>query len=319
MYPMKMNPPFKDYIWGGTRLKTEWGKKSDLEIVAESWELSCHPSDACIIDNGEYAGKALPEAIELMGKSCLGTDCAEFDRFPILIKLIDAKNDLSIQVHPDDEYALKNENEYGKTEMWYIVDADEDASLVYGFARDITKDEFKKAIEENKLMDVLNKVPVHKGDVFFIPAGMVHAIGKGILIAEIQQNSNITYRVYDYGRVGADGKPRELHVEKAVDVSNLTRPEAIGATGNAVEENGVKKTMLASCKYFTTEKLEIEAACSLKACEKSFVSLLFLDGNGTVNCGGESVAFSKGDSFFIPAGAGDFTIEGASTLLLTRV
>ncbi len=319
MYPMKMNPPFKDYIWGGTRLKTEWGKKSDLAIVAESWELSCHPSDPSVVANGEYAGKTLPEVLEMLGKGALGTDCDAFDRFPILIKLIDAKNDLSIQVHPDDEYALKNESEYGKTEMWYIVDADEDASLVYGFNKDITKEEYKAAIEENKLMDVLNKVPVHKGDVFFIPAGMVHAIGKGILIAEIQQNSNITYRVYDYGRLGADGKPRELHVEKAVEVSNLTKPEAVGALGEAVSENGIKKTMLASCKYFTTEKLEISEKAALRACDKSFVSLLFLEGEGYINFGDGQVAFNKGDSFFIPANTGNFEIDGAATVLLTRV
>ncbi len=319
MVPMKMIPPCKDYIWGGTRLKTEWGKKTDLDIVAESWELSCHPDSQSVVANGEYAGKKLQEAIDAMGKACLGTHCADFDRFPILIKLIDAKNDLSIQVHPDDAYALKNEGEYGKTEMWYVVDADEGATLVYGFSRDLTKEEFRAAIEKNELMDVLNQVPVHAGDVFFIPSGMVHAIGHGILIAEIQQNSNITYRVYDYGRLGADGKPRQLHVDKAVEVSTLTRPAAVGAAGAPVTENGVTVTPLASCRYFTTRKLEIADSATYTAGAESFVSLLFLAGEGEIRTQDGAVSFARGETFFLPAGLGEYTIAGACTVLETRV
>lgn len=320
MYPLKMTAPCKDYIWGGTKLKTEWGKVSDLAKVAESWELSSYPGSESVVANGSLAGKTLTEAIDALGgKKALGTDCADFDRFPVLIKLIDAKNDLSIQVHPDDEYALKNENEYGKTEMWYIVDADEGASLVYGFNRDVTREEYRAAIESNTLMEILNKVPVHKGDVFFIPAGMVHAIGSGILIAEIQQNSNITYRVYDYGRLGADGKPRQLHVDKAVEVSNLKKPAAMSEKGATEQKNGYTVTPLASCRYFTTARLDVETEAKLAADETSFAHLLFLDGAGSVVYEGGSVGFKKGESVFIPAGMGEFIVRGKCQFVLTRV
>lgn len=320
MYPLKMIAPCKDYIWGGTKLKTEWGKVSDLAKVAESWELSSYPGSESVVKNGSLSGKTLTEAIDALGgKAALGTDCEAFDRFPVLIKLIDAKNDLSIQVHPDDEYALKNENEFGKTEMWYIVDADEGASLVYGFNRDVTKEEYRAAIESNTLMELLNKVPVHKGDVFFIPAGMVHAIGSGILIAEIQQNSNITYRVYDYGRLGADGKPRALHVDKAVEVSNLKKPTAVSEKGETKRYDGYDETPLASCKYFTTSRVEVKSEAKLCACEKSFVNLLFLSGEGTIRYAGGTVDFKKGEDVFVPAGMGEFTVCGASTFVLTRV
>jgi mannose-6-phosphate isomerase len=222
-------------------------------------------------------------------------------------------------VHPDDEYALKNENEFGKTEMWYIVDADEGASLVYGFKKDVTREEYRQAIENNTLMDILNKVPVHKGDVFFIPAGMVHAIGSGILIAEIQQNSNITYRVYDYGRVGADGKPRELHVDKAVEVSNLKGAAELDCKVKSEAKDGYAVAPLASCKYFNTERLDIDTCAFLNVCEKSFVSLLFLDGEGEIKFNGESYAFKKGESFFLPANMGEFSICGKSQVIVTRV
>ena len=320
MYPLKMIAPCKDYIWGGTKLKTEWGKVCDLEKVAESWELSSYPGSESVVANGNLAGKTLTEAVEALGgKAALGSNCADFDRFPILIKLIDAKNDLSIQVHPDDAYALEKENEFGKTEMWYIVDAEEGASLVYGFNRDVTREEYRAAIESNTLMDILNKVPVHKGDVFFIPAGMVHAIGSGILIAEIQQNSNITYRVYDYGRLGADGKPRELHVDKAVEVSDLHKPASLSALGETVKKDGYRVTPLASCKYFTTQRVDVDTKAALHVCDKSFVSLLFLEGEGEVVYDGGSVSFKKGESFFLPAGMGDFTVLGKSQFVLSRV
>lgn len=320
MYPLKMTAPCKDYIWGGTKLKTQWGKVCDLDKVAESWELSSYPGSESVVSEGELKGLTLTQAIEALGgKKVLGGHCAGLDRFPVLIKLIDAKNDLSIQVHPDDEYALKNENELGKTEMWYIVDADEGASLVYGFAKDVTRQEYKAAIENNTLMDILNKVPVHKGDVFFIPAGMVHAIGGGILIAEIQQNSNITYRVYDYGRLGADGKPRQLHVEKAVEVSNLNRAPEITAKGTPEKRDGWTETFLASCRYFNVSKGECDSRAKLCAGPESFVSLLFLEGEGKVEWEGGSSSFRNGDSFFVPAGAGEFFVTGKAAFIVTRV
>ncbi|MGN0552633.1 MAG: type I phosphomannose isomerase catalytic subunit, partial [Oscillospiraceae bacterium] len=210
MYPLKLKPAFKDYLWGGTKLRDVYGKDCSFDKVAESWELSCHKDGNSVIDNGEAKGMTLAEYIEKKGKAILGKNCERFENFPVLIKLIDAKDNLSVQVHPDNEYAMRVEGEYGKTEMWYIVDCDEGAELIYGFKGNVSKEEFAERIKNNTLLEITNSVPVKKGDVFFIRSGTLHAIGKGILIAEIQQNSNTTYRVYDYGRVGADGKTRPL-------------------------------------------------------------------------------------------------------------
>ena len=194
MSVLKLKPSCKDYLWGGHRLVEEYGKEYDGEILAETWELSCHPDGPSTIVNGAYAGKTLEEYIEAEGKEVLGTNCRRFRDFPILTKFIDAKQDLSIQVHPDNRYALKNEGQYGKTEMWYVVDAGKEAFLYYGFKKEVSKEEFARRIQEDTLLEVLNAVPVQKGDVLFIESGTIHAIGKDILIAEIQQNSNVTYR-----------------------------------------------------------------------------------------------------------------------------
>ena len=275
----KLDPAFKDYIWGGTRLRDEYGKKCDYDKVAESWELSCHKDGPSVVADGEYKGLTLNEYIEKAGKGVLGKNCERFENFPILIKLIDAKDNLSVQVHPDNDYAMRVEGEYGKTEMWYVVDCDEGATLLYGFKHEITKEEFARRIADNTLLEVTNAVPVKKGDVFFIEAGTLHAIGKGILIAEIQQNSNTTYRIYDYGRVGKDGKPRELHVEKAKEVTNLVPPKyPTTAQGAPTAIEGGKETLLRSCEYFNVNKLELDGTTKLTAGEGSFNSLLVLDG-----------------------------------------
>ena len=235
---LKLKPACKDYLWGGDRLRTDFGVESDLHPLAEAWVLSCHPDGPSTIVNGPYAGKTLAEYIEAEGKGVLGSDCAPFAMFPVLTKLIDAKGDLSIQVHPSDEYALEHEHQYGKTEMWYIVDCEPGAYLYYGFDHEISGEEFARRIQDNTLTEVLNAAPVHKGDVFFIPSGTLHAICHGIVIAEIQQNSNVTYRVYDYGRVGADGKPRALHIQQALAVTKCTPPEKLDFGGH-----------LGQCKY----------------------------------------------------------------------
>lgn len=195
---LKLKPACKDYLWGGRRLVEEYGKEYDGETLAETWELSCHPDGPSVISNGKYAGKTLEEYIEKEGREILGTHCRRFREFPVLIKFIDANKDLSIQVHPDNRFALKNEGQYGKTEMWYVMDTEPGAFLYYGFKKEISREEFRRRINDNTLTEVLNSVSVKKGDTFFIEAGTIHAIGKGILLAEIQQNSNVTYRVYDY-------------------------------------------------------------------------------------------------------------------------
>lgn len=320
MYPMKLTPPCKDYLWGGTRLKTDYGKVTDLEKVAESWELSCHKDGCSVIANGEFAGMTLPEYIEKQGKGVLGEDCKSFEYFPILVKLIDAKQSLSVQVHPNNEYAMRVEGEYGKTEMWYIVDCDPGAELLYGFKDKISKEEFRRRIEDNTLLEVTNSVPVHKGDVFFIDAGTLHAIGKGILIAEIQQNSNTTYRIYDFGRLGADGKPRELHIDKAVDVTRLEPPtRSCKPQGEPQQHDGYCSTLLASCEYFTVTRMDVENSVSLNADNKSFHSLLCLEGDATVQCNGQELSMTKGESIFLPAGTGAYTVTGTCQFLFTTV
>ena len=203
---LKLKPACKDYLWGGHRLVDEFHVDYDGPVCAEAWELSCHPDGPSVIENGPFAGKTLAEYIKAKGQQVLGTHCRRFREFPILTKFIDAKDNLSIQVHPGNRYALSHEGQYGKTEMWYVIDAEPGAFLYYGFKKEISKEEFRERIENNTLLEVLNAVPVKKGDALFIESGTIHAIGKGILIAEIQQNSNVTYRVYDYGRVGKIGR-----------------------------------------------------------------------------------------------------------------
>ena len=319
MKMLKLEPAFKDYLWGGTRLKTEYNKKSDLDIVAESWELSTHPAGQSVIRGGEYDGLTLTEYIEKAGRQVLGKNGEAFENFPVLIKFIDAKNPLSIQVHPSDEYALRVEHEYGKTEMWYILDCDEGASLYFGVNREISKEEFRAKIEDNTLLEVLNKVPVHKGDVFFIEAGTIHAIGAGIIICEIQQNSNTTYRVYDYGRRDKDGNLRELHVDKAIEVSKMTPSDTSAHTFAPEQLEASVKTRLATCKYFTTDKFVVNGTQAFAIDDSSFRSFVIVDGEGTMESDGETLPVCKGDSVFVPAGNGTVTVTGDCTVILTTV
>lgn len=315
MYILKLNPVFKDYLWGGTKLRDEYGFKSDLDKLAEGWMLSCHKDGENTIENGEFAGKTLTEVVKL-NPEFLGVNGKKFEYFPILIKLIDAKNDLSVQVHPDNEYAMRVEHEYGKTECWYILDCDDGAELIYGFNREISSKEFREGIENNTFLDTVNKVKVKKGDLFFIEAGTLHAIGKGILLAEIQQNSNTTYRVYDYGRLGADGKPRALHVEKAIEVTNCTPPTRdTNPEGELVVGDGYSTQLLTKCDLFNVQKASVTPEYTDIADESSFVSILVTDGDGTV----DGIEIKKGDSLFIPANYGAFTVKGNIEIIVTRV
>lgn len=310
---LKLKPSCKDYLWGGNRLRQEYGIQYDGDVLAEAWELSCHPDGPSYITNGAYAGKTLQQYIDAEGKEVLGTNCRRFRDFPILTKFIDAKDNLSIQVHPDNRYALKNEGQYGKTEMWYVMDAGKDAFLYYGFKKEITKEEFAKRIQEDTLLEVLNAVPVQKGDVLFIESGTIHAIGKDILIAEIQQNSNVTYRVYDYGRVGKDGKKRDLHIEKALAVTNRV----------PIVKDKSSYPHVADCDYFTVDKLNLDGKVMKKmegnVSGESFASILILDGEGTISDKEETLDFKKGDSFFLTANSGDYTVEGSCDALITTI
>lgn len=316
--PLILKPAFKDYLWGGTKLRDDFGKECSFDKIAESWELSCHKDGSSTIENSEDKGLTLPEYIKKYGPEVLGSKCSGFENFPVLIKLIDAKDNLSVQVHPDNEYALKTEGEYGKTEMWYIVDCEENASLLYGFRKNISPDEFRRRIEDNTLLEVTNSVKVKKGDVFFIKAGTLHAIGKGILIAEIQQNSNTTYRIYDYGRKDKYGNSRELHIDKACEVTNLNvSPEIIKPETKSFD--GYNKTFLGSCDYFNSFVIDLQDTYSLNADETSFEHILILDGNMDVMSGSFTASLKKGDSMFFPASTGEFILKGKCKFIITNI
>lgn len=317
MKPFLLKAPIKDYIWGGTKLRDVFGKESSLQRLAESWELSCHPDGESIVCGGEADGVKLSELIA-KHPEILGRNCERFSGFPVLVKLIDAKDDLSVQVHPDDEYAHKYENDNGKTEMWYVIDADPNAELVYGFREKLTKEEFRRAVEENTLMDMVNRVPVKKGDVFFIEPGTLHAIGKGILIAEIQQSSNVTYRVYDYGRVGNDGKPRELHIEKALEVTN-TQPSDYRRPVYGMELDGVVVQLLADCEYFNVNRERIISEAQLCSDESSFSHVLVIGGSGELVSENCSLPLNMGASVFVPAGSGNYVIKGNCDVIITTI
>ena len=310
---LKLKPAFKDNLWGGHRLVEEFNFDYDGEICAEAWVLSCHPDGPSVIAEGEYAGKTLKEYIDSEGFEVLGTNCRRFRDFPILVKFIDARDDLSIQVHPSNGYALRNEGQYGKTEMWYVLDAEPGAFLYQGFKKAISKEEYRERIENNTLLEVLNKVEVHKGDIVFIESGTLHAIGKGIMVAEIQQNSNVTYRIYDYNRKDKNGKTRELHIDKALAVTNRVPP---------VKEN-IGFPHIADCDYFTVDRVNLDGISRYRmqgtVTEKSFLSLLILDGDGTISSQGEKKSFRKGDSLLITAGSGDYQIEGKCDVLMTTI
>jgi len=298
---LKLSPVFKDYIWGGNKLKSLYDiSATGLDRIAEAWVLSCHKSGPSTVQNGEYAGLSLADALKKMD-GATGARAESFEFFPVLIKLIDAADSLSVQVHPSDSYALKREGEYGKTEMWVVLEAEPDAYLYYGFERQTSREEVAAHIANGTLTDILHKEPVKKGDCMFIAAGTVHAIGKGLLIAEIQQNSNLTYRVYDFGRTDANGKPRELHIEKALEVMSF---------GPAIQP-AVLGERLASCEYFTVLRKRYEGILTITTHPDSFTALLCLEGSGQIN----GTAFSKGDCLFIPAGTAPCKITGQCEFL----
>ena len=309
MEPLKLGMITKKIIWGGERLAREYGKGTPGEKIAESWELTDRADGVNTIVGGTFDGMLLSDYLNAHKDEVKkGWDG---ERFPLLIKLIDAEADLSIQVHPDDEYAAAHTTDLGKTEMWYIVDAALDARIIYGLKKKYSAAEVRAAIENGTLEELMNYVPVKKGETYFIPSGMVHAICRGILIAEIQQNSNITYRVYDYNRRGADGKLRELHVDDALAViDKIEDPSAVRADAN--EELGI----IAKCGYFTV--YHFEKAFTMTATEESFVHLLCLGGEAVITWNGGEMNIKKGESVYIPAGFGEFAVsEGADIVVST--
>lgn len=309
---IKLQPGFKDYIWGGRRLIEDYHKNYSGEFLAESWELSCNKECPSIIVGGEDDGLTLDEYINKYGfLENLGKNCKRFQDFPILTKFIDARKPLSIQVHPDEKYATMVEHKHGKTEMWYVVDAEPGAFLYLGFEHEISREEFVERISDNTLEEVLHKVYVHRGDVYFIEAGTLHAIGAGVLLAEIQQNSDVTYRIYDYGRVGKDGKKRELHISNAVDVTKL----------RSVEKGYDFYPHIGCCEYFTVDHLVMDGA-KIKEIhgnvdENSFLHILVTSGSIEIQNDGTLKDFNAGDSIFLPALSGEFVIRGKADMLFT--
>ena len=317
---IKLEPAFKDYLWGGSRLKDVYKKDTDMSPLAESWELSSHRDGESTVSGGEYDGLKFPEFLKKIGDRGIGYKAAGRDRFPLLIKFIDAMKPLSIQVHPDDAYALLNAGEYGKNEMWHIVDCEPGAYIYYGLKEDITPEELKERIENNTILDVLNRVEVKKGDTFYVRAGTIHAIGAGILICEIQQNSNCTYRIYDYDRVDKNGCRRPLHIDRAMDVCWLKAVRPDGEEHRTIHKGGVGKTVLCSSRYFESVRYDSDDEMTVKTDDASFASVIMLEGSGIVEgSSGTVYGFRPADSFFIPAGGNGIKIKGKSSFIVTKM
>jgi mannose-6-phosphate isomerase len=309
MYPLKFENIYFDKIWGGRDLELFRNNLPEGDI-GESWDVACHPHGTSVIANGEFKGMKLDELIKLKGSDVIGSEIST-EWFPLLVKLINAKDKLSVQVHPDDKYGKEVENEMGKTEVWYVVEAFEGANLVVG-TKDCTREQFKKAIETGEFDEFMNKIPVQKGDVYFVKSGLVHAIGEGVIIAEIQQNSDTTYRVYDYNR------GRELHVVKALDVVDLNlRGER--SRGLKLEQQGYSKTYYCLCEHFALELYEVQK--SFKECSdsKRFFIFTAVEGEGIISSKGKKETIKKGDSILIPASLGEYEISGDLKLLKSYV
>ena len=317
LYPLKFEPILKDKIWGGNKLKNIFNKKAISDKLGESWELSGYEGDESVITNGFLAGNNLSELIEIYMGDLVGDKI--YDNygltFPLLFKLIDANENLSIQVHPGDELAAERHNSYGKTEMWYVVDADPGAELIIGFKNDCNRDEYLYALEDDEIEKLLQKVLVKKGDVFFIPAGLVHAIGKGVVVAEIQQCSDITYRIYDYNRTDDQGNERELHTDQALDAINFSASKNPKTQYKSLLN---EITSLVDCEYFTTNIIRFDEAVTRNyGTIDSFVVYMCLEGNFAIEFNEEKTIVNKGDTVLIPASLNELgLITDCETILL---
>lgn len=323
LYPLILKPIFKEKPWGGRRLETLLGKDLPPDVpIGESWELTMRRDEKNIIVNGPLAGKTLFEMGNERGDELFGISSVTENRFPLLIKFIDAQDTLSVQVHPDDRYVSlhENTNDSGKTEMWYILHAERESRIIFGLKEGIAREEIRKALKDKPLKDCFNEIPVKEGDAFFIPAGTVHAIGRGIVLAEIQQNSDITYRLYDWDRVDSQGRPRDLHVEKALDVINFAFTDTVKIEGTAVLEGKNRKTLLIECPHFAVELLEINQETAEKTFN-SFSIISMLEGRLNIQWGGGKVNVTKGETVFLPACLSDYrlTPETFSKMLKTYI
>lgn len=312
---IKLKPAFKDYLWGGTKLRDVYGMDCDYDIIAEAWMMSAHPAGQSILDSGEYKGMRFGDYLRGAGKEALGWKCSPLQNFPLLVKFIDARDNLSVQVHPNDDYALWRENDYGKNEMWYVMAAEEGAGLYVGFNRDVSAVEVAERVRNNTIMEVLNFYPTKPGDVYYIPAGTVHAIGAGNLIAEIQQSSNCTYRLYDFDRRDKFGNPRELHLEKALDVLNFHKY----VPGEIESEEDAEGTVISRCKYFEATVYDVRGETRIPMDSSKFTSIICMDGSGKLEFMGTKVDIARGESVFVPAMDGILYARGEMTLTLSHV
>ncbi len=317
--PLKMAPCYKETLWGGRKLKQEYHKPDAPEVTAESWELAGHQDGNSLVAEGPLAGKSLSDLAELDRDSFWGTECPG-GKFPVLVKLIDAAKDLSIQVHPSDRTARSELGEEGKAELWYIVDREPQAFLYFGFSERISKEEFLRRARDGSICEVLNRTPVERGDVFYILPGTIHAIGAGITVAEVQQSSNTTFRVYDFGRRGPDGAPRPLHLERAAEVLSYEPivPEECRAA-SCSSFPGFTMTELFACRYFRAYRVDVRERAVLCCGGDSFQHLLCVEGEGRIVHGGAAYPMGRGESYFLPAALGEYELAGTCRALLTRL
>lgn len=314
VYPLIFEPILKDRIWGGTKLKTDLGKSNlPTDTTGESWELSAVEGDVSVVSNGIYKGNPLTDILSQYPEEVLGTKVyKQFGtQFPLLFKFLDANNTLSIQVHPNDELAKKRHNSFGKTEMWYVMQADEGSHIIVGFKEKSSKEQYLEHLQNKNLIEILNEVEVKKGDVFFLETGTIHAIGAGIVLAEIQQTSDITYRIYDWDRVDAQGKSRELHVDEALDAMNYNITDTQKHYTTLVN----KSNTIVNCPYFTTSYLPLNGSTGVSKDGSSFTVYICTEGEFSVEIDGEKYAFKKGDTILIPAVLKVFILSGVATLL----
>jgi mannose-6-phosphate isomerase len=312
-YPLQFDPILKERIWGGEKLKTVLNKPITSSITGESWELSTVEGDVSIVSNGALKGKSLTELIDNFPEEVLGTAVyKKFGKqFPLLFKYLDAKTDLSIQVHPNDALAKKRHNSFGKTEMWYIMQADENARIIVGFKEKSNAAEYVSHLESKTLLDLLEEVNVKTGDVFFLETGTVHAIGAGLVVAEIQQTSDITYRLYDFDRVDADGNLRELHVDLALDAINYDKVE----THKTYVKETNKSNEMVNCPYFTTNYLPLDGTINVSKTSETFTVYMCTEGAFQLECDQIMYNYKKGDTVLIPAAMTNYNLTGTAILL----
>ncbi|KAF2081220.1 type I phosphomannose isomerase catalytic subunit [Flavobacterium sharifuzzamanii] len=313
LYPLQFEPILKERIWGGEKLKTILNKPIVSKITGESWELSTVQGDVSVVANGVLKGKSLMDLIDETPDAILGTKVYERfgKQFPLLFKYLDAREDLSIQVHPNDKLAKERHNSFGKTEMWYVMQADADARIIVGFKEDSSKEEYLKHLHDNTLVSILDDVKAKSGDVFFLETGTVHAIGAGLVVAEIQQTSDITYRLYDFDRVDAQGNKRELHVDLALDAINYNKVD----TQKKYDSKTNTSNVVVDCPYFTTNFIPLEDKVEVSKSGETFTVYMCIEGSFEIEYDGFKHTYIKGDTVLVPAAINAFVLSGKASIL----